>query len=135
MQPAMSRLFPAADQEELETREAVHLRLSLVLIDVPGQLPAEGEAIAQLQEAVRRELQGLRRPGQDERPARGGAVDHTDAPGSHKVVGPSAVVWRKPPGRLNLGWRHCGPCRVFTRVPTAEALVSQAVRDAEPVAV
>jgi GGDEF domain-containing protein len=132
--PAMSA-FLGRIEEEMERARRFDLRLSLVLIDVPWQMPAEGEAVAQLQEALRRELRGSDVLGKMNGQRVAALLTHTDAPGSHKVVGRVRRRLAEAARQLNLGGITIGHAAFSPDCRTAEALVSQAMRDAEPVAV
>jgi hypothetical protein len=134
MQPAMSA-FLGRIEEELERAKRFDLRLSLVLIDMPWQIPAEGEAVAHLQEALRRELRGSDVLGKMNGQRVAALLTHTDAPGSHKVVGRVRRRLAEAARQLNLGGITVGHAVFSPECRTAEALVSQAMRDAEPVAV
>src|SRR5207249_4427329 len=74
-------------EEELERAKRFDLRLSLVLIDVPRQVPGAQDALAQLHETVRRELRGSDVLGKMGGQRVAALLTHTDAPASHKVVG------------------------------------------------
>ena len=85
-QPVVSA-FVRRIEEELERAKRFDLRLSLVLIDVPRQPPSAQDALAQLQETVRRELRGSDVLGKMNGQRVAALLTHTDAPGSHRVVG------------------------------------------------
>jgi GGDEF domain-containing protein len=122
-------------EEELERARRFDLRLSLVLIDVPRQMPSPSDAVAQVQETVRRELRGSDVLGKMNGQRVAALLTHTDGPGSHKVVGRLRRRLADAAGRLNLAGVTVGHAVFSPDCKTAEALVSQAVRDAEPVAV
>lgn len=132
--PVMSA-FLGRIEEEMERARRFDLRLSLVLIDVPWQMPVEGEAVAQLQETLRRELRGSDVLGKMNGRRVAALLTHTDAPGSHKVVGRVRRRLAEAARQLNLGGITIGHAAFSPDCRTAEALVSQAMRDAEPVAV
>jgi GGDEF domain-containing protein len=134
MTPVMSAFLRRLD-EELERAKRFDLRLSLVLIDVTWQMPGEGEAVTQLQEALRRELRGSDVLGKMNGQRVAALLTHTDAPGSHKVVGRVRRRMAEAARQLNLGGITIGHAAFSPDCLTAEALVSQAMRDAEPVAV
>jgi GGDEF domain-containing protein len=121
-------------EEELERAKRFDLRLSLVLIDVPRQLPGEEEAFAQLQDTLRRELRGSDVLGKMNAQRVAALLTHTDAPGSFQVVGRMRRRLAETAARLNLPGVTIGHAVFSPHCRTAEALVSQAVRDAEPVA-
>jgi GGDEF domain-containing protein len=135
MMPPVMSAFLGRIEEEMERARRFDLRLSLVLIDVPWQMPVEGEAVAQLQEALRRELRGSDVLGKMNGRRVAALLTHTDAPGSHKVVGRVRRRLAEAARQLNLGGITIGHAAFSPDCRTAEALVSQAMRDAEPVAV
>jgi GGDEF domain-containing protein len=98
-------------------------------------MPVEGEAVAQLQETLRRELRGSDVLGKMNGRRVAALLTHTDAPGSHKVVGRVRRRLAEAARQLNLGGITIGHAAFSPDCRTAEALVSQAMRDAEPVAV
>jgi GGDEF domain-containing protein len=130
-QPAVSA-FLRRIEEELERAKRFDLRLSLVLIDVPRQPPSAQDALAQLHETVRRELRGSDVLGKMNGQRVAALLTHTDAPGSHRVVGRLRRRLADAAGRLNLVGVTVGHAVFSAECRTAEALVSQAVRDAEP---
>jgi GGDEF domain-containing protein len=131
-QPAVSA-FLRRLEEELERAKRFDLRLSLVLIDIPRQVPSAQDAIAQVQETVRRELRGSDVLGKMNGERVAALLTHTDAPGSHKVVGRLRRRLADAAMRLNLAGVTVGHAVFSPDCKTAEALVSQAVRDAEPI--
>jgi hypothetical protein len=132
-QPAVSA-FLRRIEEELERAKRFDLRLSLVLIDVPRQPPSAQDALAQLHETVRRELRGSDVLGKMNGQRVAALLTHTDASGSHRVVGRLRRRLADAAGRLNLVGVTVGHAVFSPDCRTAEALVSQAVRDAEPLA-
>jgi GGDEF domain-containing protein len=131
-QPAVSA-FLRRIEEELERAKRFDLRLSLVLIDVPRQIPGAGDAVAQLHETVRRELRGSDVLGKMNGQRVAALLTHTDGHGSHKVVGRLRRRLADAAGRLNLAGVTVGHAVFSPDCRTAEALVSQAVRDAAPI--
>jgi len=133
-QPAVSA-FLRRIEEELERAKRFDLRLSLVLIDVPRQPPSAQDAMSQLQETVRRELRGSDVLGKMNGQRVVALLTHTDAPGSHRVVGRLRRRLADAAGKLGLVGVMVGHAVFSPDCRTAEALVSQAVRDSEPVVV
>jgi GGDEF domain-containing protein len=122
-------------EEELERAKRFDLRLSLVLIDVPPHVQGEREVFAQLQETVRRELRGSDVLGKMNGQRVAALLTHTDVPGSYKAVVRVRRRLAETALRLNLAGVTIGHAVFSPECRTAEALVSQALRDAEPVAV
>ena len=133
VQPSVSQ-FLRRIEEELERAKRFDLRLSLVLIDIPRQLPAAQDAVSQLQETVRRELRGSDVLGKMHGEGVAALLTHTDAPGSDKVVGRLRRRLADTAIRLNLEGVTVGHAVFSPDCRTAEALVSQAVKDAAPIA-
>lgn len=133
MQPLVSA-FVRRIEEELERAKRFDLRLSLVVIDVPRQVAAEQDAVSQLQETVRRELRGSDVLGKMNGHRVAALLTHTDAPGSHRVVGRLRRRLADAAARFNLSGVTLGHAVFSPDCRTAEALVSQAMRDAEPIA-
>jgi GGDEF domain-containing protein len=107
------------------------LCLSLILIDVG----APSEAMAQLQEALRRELRGS-----DVTGAMGGTrvaaiLTHTDALGLGNVVRRVRQRLADTAERLNVSNLKLGQAAFSPEVRTADALLELALRQAEPVIV
>jgi GGDEF domain-containing protein len=121
-------------EEELERAKRFDLRLSLLLIDVPRQLPGEDQAFSQLQETLRRELRGSDVLGEMNGQRVAALLTHTDAPASFRVVGRVRRRLAEMAARLNLVGVTIGHAVYSAECRTAEALVSQAIRDAEPLA-
>jgi hypothetical protein len=118
-------------QEELERARRFDLRLSLILVDVP----ARPEAMAALQEALRRELRGS-----DVTGAMGGTqvaalLTHTDALGLDNVVRRLRQRLADTAERLNVSDLKLGQAAYSPEVRTADALLEMALRQAEPVIV
>jgi len=130
--PAISA-FLRRIEEELERAKRFDLRLSLVLIDVPRQPPSAEDAVALVQEAVRKELRGSDVLGKMNGRRVAALLTHTDAPGSHRVVGRLRRRLTDAASRLHLVGVTVGHAVFSPECRTAEALVSQAVRDAAPV--
>jgi len=124
-------LFLTRIQEELERARRFDLRLSLILIDVH----APSEAMAQLQEALRRELRGS-----DVTGAMGGTqvaalLTHTDPLGLDNVVRRVRQRLADTAERLNVSGLKVGQAAFSPEVRTADALLELALRQAEPVIV
>jgi GGDEF domain-containing protein len=122
-------------EEELERARRFDLRLSLVLIDVPPQVQVEREVFAQLHDTLRRELRGSDVLGKMNGQRVAALLTHTDVPGSYKAVGRVRRRLAETALRLNVAGVTIGHAVFSPDCRTAEALVSQALRDAEPVAV
>jgi GGDEF domain-containing protein len=133
LQPVVSA-FVRRIEEELERAKRFDLRLSLVVIDVPRQVAQEQDTVSQLQETVRRELRGSDVLGKMNGHRVAALLTHTDAPGSHRVVGRLRRRLADAAARFNLSGVTLGHAVFSPDCRTAEALVSQAVRDAEPIA-
>ena len=121
-------------EEELERAKRFDLRLSLLLIDVPPQAASEQEVFARLQDAVRRELRGSDVLGKMNGQRVAALLTHTDGPGSSRVVNRLRRRLAEAAVRLNLAGVTIGHAVFSPDCRTAEALVSHAVRYAEPVA-
>jgi hypothetical protein len=118
-------------QEELERARRFDLRLSLILIDVH----APSQAMAQLQDALRRELRGS-----DVTGAMGGTqvaalLTHTGALGLDNVVRRVRQRLADTAERLNVSGLKLGQAAFSPEVRTADALLELALRQAEPVIV
>jgi GGDEF domain-containing protein len=129
--PAMSAFYGRIE-EELERARRFDLRLSLVLIDVPAQV-LPGEQLDALQEKVRRELRGSDVLGRMNGHRVAALLTHTDAPGSRRAVERVRRCVAETAARMRLGTVRVGHAVFSHSCRTAEALVSQAVKDAEPV--
>jgi GGDEF domain-containing protein len=132
-QSATITAFVRRIEEELERARRFDLRLSLVLIDVPPQVQVEREAFAQLHDTLRRELRGSDVLGKMNAQRVAALLTHTDVPGSYKAVGRVRRRLAETALRLNLAGVTIGHAVFSPDCLTAEALVSQALRDAEPV--
>jgi hypothetical protein len=118
-------------QEELERARRFDLRLSLILIDAH----APSEALAQLQDALRKELRGS-----DVTGAMGGTrvaalLTHTDALGLDNVVRRVRQRLADTAERLNGPHLTLGQAAFSPEVRTADAMLELALRAAEPVIV
>jgi hypothetical protein len=122
-------------EQELERAKRFDLRLSLVIIDIPAPSPAEADGPAQLEETLRRELR--RSDVLESMPGRriAALLTHTDAPGSFQAVVRLRRRLAEAATRLRLPGVTVGHAVFSPDCRTADALVSQATRDAEPIAV
>lgn len=131
---AASVAFLKRIDEELERARRFDLRLSLVVVDLPRHgLP--GDAPQRVENALRSELRDSDVLGRVDGHRVIALLTHTDGSGSSRVVERlrrrlAEATARGELARLTVGHAVFSPeCR------TAEALVSRAARDAEPVAV
>ena len=118
-------------QEELERARRFDLRLSLILVDVR----APSETMAQLQEALKRELRGSDVTGAMGRTQVAALLTHTDALGLDYVVRRVKQRLAYAAERLNLMDLKLGQAAYSPEVRTADALLELALRQAEPVIV
>ncbi len=123
--------FSARIQEELERARRFDLRLALILIDVA----APSDAVAQLQEALRRELRGSDVTGKMSGSQVAALLTHTDAMGLDNVVRRLKQRLADAAERLNVSDLKLGQAAVSPDVRTAEALLELALRQAEPLIV
>lgn len=121
-------------EQELERAKRFDLRLSLVLIDIPKPSPANGQGAAQLEETLRRELRRSDVLETMDGQRLAALLTHTDAPGSFHAVGRLRRRLAEAAERFNLAGVTVGHAVFSPDCRTAEALVSQAMRDAEPIA-
>jgi len=130
--PAVSE-FVRRIEEELERAKRFDLRLSLVLIDIPGTVASVADATSLMRETVRQELRGSDVLGTMNGDRVAAILTHTDGVGSHKVVGRLRRRLGETATRLNLPGVRVGHAAFSADCRTAEALVLQAARDAQPV--
>ena len=123
--------FSARIQEELERARRFDLRLALILIDVA----APSDAVAQLQEELRRELRGSDVTGKMSGSQVAALLTHTDALGLDNVVRRLRQRLADAAERLNVSNVKLGQAAVSPDVRTAEALLDLALRHAEPLIV
>ena len=123
--------FSARIQEELERARRFDLRLALILIDVA----APSDTVAQLQEALRRELRGSDVTGKMSGSQVAALLTHTDAMGLDNVVRRLKHRLADAAERLNVSDVKLGQAAVSPDVRTAEALLALALRQAEPLIV
>ena len=121
--------FEKRIEEELERAKRFDLHLSLVLVDVTATTPV----MAQLQEALRRELRGSDLLGTTRGRQLAALLTHTDDRGLENVVGRLRRRLADVADRLNISCVRVGQAALSAECRTADALVSQATREAEPV--
>jgi hypothetical protein len=132
VRPAVSE-FISRIEEELERAKRFDLRLSLVLIDIPGPLPGSGDATSVMKDAVRQELRGSDVLGTMSGDRVAALLTHTDGTGSHKVVGRLRRRLGEAAGRLNVAGVRVGHAAFSPECRTAEALLARAAQDAQPI--
>ena len=88
-----------------------------------------------MQDAVRQELRGSDVLGTMNGERVAALLTHTDGSGSHNVVGRLRRRLGEAAGRFNLAGVTVGHAAFSPECRTAEALLSQAARDAQPVSV
>jgi hypothetical protein len=123
--------FSSRIQEELERAKRFDLRLSLILIEVT----ASSDAVAQLQDALRRELRGSDVTGAMSGRRVAALLTHTDALGLDNVVRRLKQRLADAAERLNLSDLKLGQAAFSPEMRTAEALLELALRQSEPVIV
>ena len=133
VRPAVSE-FVRRIEEELERAKRFDLRLSLVLIDIPGTVTGHQDATSIMKDAVRQELRGSDVLGTMNGDRVAALLTHTDGVGSHKVVGRLRRRLGEAAGRLNVPGVKVGYAAFSPECRTAEALLAQAAQDAQPVA-
>jgi hypothetical protein len=119
-------------EEELERAKRFDLRLSLVVIDIPRGLAGLDDAASLMRETVRHELRGSDVLGTMNTDRVAALLTHTDGTGSNKVVGRLRHRLGEAAKRLNLHGVRVGHAAFSPDCRTAEALVLQAARDAQP---
>jgi GGDEF domain-containing protein len=132
VRPAVSE-FVRRIEEELERAKRFDLRLSLVIIDIPPASSGLDRAAALMQDAVRQELRGSDVLGRMNGDRVAALLTHTDGAGSNKVVGRLRRRLGETASRLQLTGIRVGHAAFSPECRTAEALLSQATRDAQPV--
>jgi hypothetical protein len=132
VRPAVSE-FIGRIEEELERAKRFDLRLSLVLVDIPGPLSGYGDATSVMKDAVRQELRGSDVLGTMSGDRVAALLTHTDGTGSHKVVGRLRRRLGEAAGRLNLAGVRVGHAAFSPECRTAEALLARAAQDAQPI--
>jgi hypothetical protein len=129
--PMMTAFLRRID-EELERARRFDLGLSLILIGIQEPVP-HGDAASVVQEAVRRELRGSDVLGRMSGHHVAALLTHTDDSGSHKVVGRLRRRLGEAAARLSMPGVTVGHAAFSPECRTAEALLSRAARDAQPV--
>jgi len=124
--------FSARIQEELDRAKRFDLRLSLILIEV---VSPSSMVVAELQAALRRELRGSDVLGVMSGRQVAALLTHTDALGLDNVVRRLRQRLAGEAERLNLSDLRLGQAAFSSDCQTADALLSQATRRAEPVIV
>jgi hypothetical protein len=128
--PAVSA-FEKRIEEELERAKRFDLHLSLVLVDVT----APSDAVAQIQEALRRELRGSDLLGTTRGRQLAALLTHTDDRGLDNVVLRLRRRIADAADRLNISDVKLGQAAFSPDCRTADALLSRAVREAELIVV
>ena len=131
---AMVPEFIRRIEEELERAKRFDLRLSLVLVHIQPHGNGTHNATWIMQDALRQELRGSDVLGRmtDDRLA--ALLTHTDSSGSDKVVSRLRRRLGEAAIRLNLSEVRVGHAVFSADCRTAEALLSQALHTAQPVA-
>jgi hypothetical protein len=132
VRPVVSE-FIGRIEEELERAKRFDLRLSLVLIDIPGPVSPYADATSAMKDAVRQELRGSDVLGTMSGDRVAALLTHTDGTGSHKVVGRLRRRLGEAAGRLNLAGVRVGHAAFSAECRTADALLARAAQDAQPV--
>jgi GGDEF domain-containing protein len=130
--PAASEFVQRIDQE-LERARRFDLRLSLVLVQVPGSASADQNATSLMRDALRQELRGSDVLGTMNGERVAALLTHTDHSGSHNVVVRLRRRLNEAAGRLQLAGVTVGQAAFSPECCTADALLSQAAREAQPV--
>ncbi len=123
--------FERRIEEELERAKRFDLHLSLVLVDVS----APSQVVAQMQEALRRELRGSDLLGTTSGRHVAALLTHTDDRGLDNVIGRLRRRLVDAADRLNVAGLKLGQAAMSPDCRTADALVSRAVREAEAIVV
>ena len=129
--PAPAPDFEKRIAEELERAKRFDLHLSLVLVDVS----APSQAVAQIQEALRRELRGSDLLGTTSGRHVAALLTHTDDRGLDNVVVRLRQRLADAADRLNISDVRLGQAAMSPECRTADALLSRAVREAEAIVV
>ena len=128
---ALPSAFEKRIEEELERAKRFDLHLALVLVDVT----APSQALAQIQEALRRELRGSDLLGTTSGRHVAALLTHTDDRGLDNVVVRLRRRLADAADRLNISDVKLGQAALSPDCRTADALLSRAVRGAEPIVV
>src|SRR3954469_1453201 len=120
-------------EEELERAKRFDLRLSLVVIEIPRAIAGIDDVASLMRETVRHELRGSDVLGTMNTDRVAALLTHTDGTGSNKVVGRLRHRLGEAAMRLNLHGVRVGHAAFSPECRTAEALVLQAIRDAQSI--
>jgi len=126
--------FVVRIEQELERAKRFDLRLSLIVVQLPGA-GRDQRAASLLQDALRRELRGSDVLGTVSGDRVAALLTHTDGPGSHHVVGRLRRRLSETAGRLELSGATVGQAAFSPECCTSDALLTRAAREAQPVAV
>lgn len=126
------RAFAARLEEELARARRFNLRLSLLLVDL-GQEAGEGSVVARLQTELRRELRGSDVLGRMQPHQLAALLIETDAEGTGAVAHRLKRRLLDAAESMNLTSITIGHAALSPTCHTADALVGQARRHAEPV--
>ena len=129
--PPSISAFEKRIEEELERAKRFDLHLSLVLVDVSAQ----SDALAQMQEALRRELRGSDLLGTTRGRQVAALLTHTDDRGLDNVVMRLRRRLADAADQLNISDVKLGQAAFSPDCRTADALLSRAVREAELIVV
>jgi hypothetical protein len=132
VRPVVSE-FVRRIEEELDRAKRFDLRLSLVLVEIPGPASGVQDAAALMQDAVRQELRGSDVLGRMNGDRVAALLTHTDSSGSYQAVGRLRRRLGEAASRLKLAGVTVGHAAFSPECRTAEALLSQAARDAQPI--
>ena len=130
LRPAVSE-FMRRIEEELERAKRFDLRLSLVLVDIPAAVTGVERVASVMQDVVRQELRGSDVLGLMNGEQVAVLLTHTDGSGSNKVVVRLRRRLGETASRLNLTGVRVGHAAFSPDCRTAQALLSQAVKDAQ----
>jgi len=134
VRPALSE-FVRRIEEELERAKRFDLRLSLVLVNITPAASGAEKSTALMQAVVRQELRGSDVLGIMNGDKVAALLTHTDDAGSNKVVTRLRRRLGETASRFNLAGVRVGYAAFSPECRTAEALLSQAAKDAQPVSV
>jgi hypothetical protein len=120
-------------EEELERAKRFDLRLSVVLVDIPGLASQREDATSVMQDAMRQELRGSDVLGTMNAERVAALLTHTDGSGLHKVVARLRRRLSEAADRLSLAGVTVGHAAFSPECSTAEALLSRAALEAQPI--
>ncbi len=130
--PEVAEFAHRIDQE-LERARRFDLRLSLVIVRVPEQAADALDAAAVLHAALRQELRGSDVLGVMNGNGVVALLTHTDHEGSDRVVVRLRRRLNEAAGRLGVAGVTVGRAAFSPECSTTDALLSQAIREAQPV--